>query len=70
MGWVYFTVNDEQSAESAMFAVRPDGSGLRQIGNQEFLRGHYIGSVKRHLVFQDFRDFSFRVIREPAAADQ
>ncbi|WP_223110745.1 hypothetical protein [Paenibacillus sinensis] len=51
-GWVYFTVASEDTDAGALFAIRPDGSGFRQVGNKDLYSGNYLGTIKSYLVFQ------------------
>ncbi|WP_189028036.1 hypothetical protein [Paenibacillus albidus] len=62
--WVYFTASAENMEMGGTFAIRLDGSGLHQIGNNEFLLSDYIGSIKQHLVFQNRNDGSFTIMKE------
>ncbi|MFC5529718.1 hypothetical protein [Cohnella yongneupensis] len=62
-GWVYFTAEDTEGQNSGLFAIKLDGSGLRQIGNDEFSYSDYIGNVKGYLVFQDRNKGSFTVFK-------
>ncbi|GIO85781.1 hypothetical protein J25TS5_27130 [Paenibacillus faecis] len=62
-GWAYFTVSDEDKETGGVFAIRMDGSGLRQVGGNEFFYSDYLGSIKRHLVFQNRNDDSFATLK-------
>ncbi|WP_334075361.1 DUF5050 domain-containing protein [Paenibacillus sp. A14] len=62
-GWAYFTVSDEDRETGGIFAIRMDGSGLRQVGSNEFFYSDYLGSIKRHLVFQNRNDDSFAILK-------
>jgi len=63
-GWAYFTASAENLEIGGTFAIRLNGSGLRQVGNNEFLQSDYMGSIKRHLVFQNRIDGSFTIMKE------
>lgn len=63
-GWVYFTASAENFEAGGTFAIRLDGSGLRQVGNNEFLQSDYLGSIKRNLVFQNRNDGTFTIMKE------
>lgn len=62
-GWAYFTAESLDGNKSGLFAIQLDGSGLHQIGNDEFTYSDYIGSVKGYLVFQDRNNGSFTVYK-------
>lgn len=68
-GWVYFTVDAEDSDSGGLFAIRPDGSGFRQVGNKGLNSQSYLGTIKSYLVFrhlnqQGIPDGSFTFIRK------
>ncbi|MEK5237399.1 hypothetical protein NST99_17065 [Paenibacillus sp. FSL L8-0470] len=63
-GWAYFTAKAENLEAGGTFAIRLDGSGLRQVGNNEFLLSDYLGSIKRNLVFQNRNDGTFTIMKE------
>jgi|GEM_PF-6182179 len=62
-GWAYFTVSDENRETGGIFAIRTDGSGLRQVGGNEFFYSDYLGTMKRHLIFQNRNDGSFAILK-------
>lgn len=51
-GWVYFTVYSEITDSGGLFAIRSDGSGLRQVGNKDLDSQRYVGQFKSYLVFR------------------
>lgn len=62
-GWVYFTAEDTEQEIGGIFMIKLDGTGLRQVGNDEFNYCDYIGNVKGYLVFQDRNTGSFTVFK-------
>ena len=64
-GWVFFSARNEEWDQVGIFAIRPDGSGLQQIGNNEYAFSDYLGSIKQNLVFKDRNDGSFILVKEP-----
>ncbi|AKG34825.1 hypothetical protein [Paenibacillus durus] len=69
-GWVYFTAYSiHDSVTGGLFAVRPDGTGLRQVGNGDLNGDRYVGSIKSYLVFRKLNkegipDGGFTFIKE------
>lgn len=62
-GWAYFTVRAADSETGGIFAIRTDGSGVRQVGGNEFFYSDYLGTIKRHLIFQNRNDGSFVIVK-------
>lgn len=63
-GWVYFTVDSEDSGSGGLFAIRPDGTGLRQVGNGELSASYYLGSIKGYLVFEHYNELKLMIVKE------
>ncbi|MHA6534750.1 hypothetical protein [Paenibacillus sp. BAC0078] len=63
-GWVYFTVDSEESDLGGLFAIRPDGTGLRQVGNGDLSASYYLGSVKGYLVFEHYNELKLMIVKE------
>jgi hypothetical protein len=62
-GWVYFTAGVDNSEIRGLFAIRVDGSGLRQVGNNDVSENYYIGSINQNLVFKNLNEDSFTIIK-------